>query len=269
LKEESAQESLQRLSRVEQYYWPGPLGETPGSDCRYPVESIHGERDLEHVLSNRRVFKVAKELQALASAEAAARLGSELAEATGAYQEAAARYIETAGKHFPPNATVVGGPSFYISDAPDGSPTLLGLRFKVLALCFLAGQLGLEGCSQEVVRTAVMAKEQYRALSVSKEHEPLFNYDFLTTAGLYSRQCLALGLMGTAPAKAREGLRDFEARTRTVAMPLFDSVSTPYDLHTRYGAPPAVDTRSGTFECKILGELSDEDFDAILKAAKG
>ena len=155
-----------------------------------------------------------------------------------------------------------------MSNNPDKSPVFHGLRYKILALVFTAGNLGLDETQPAVLNVAKIAIAQRKHWYYSREFSRIDRAGILLCAGIYNRQILATGLFGTS-GQQEQGMKDMletvdiECQERKLTH--FDSSATPYDFYAAICRIP-VDYSGGEQIVKFPEPIDDKSFDAILKA---
>jgi hypothetical protein len=269
LTEESLETSLKRLGDVGMYFWPGPLGDSPVSVCAFPLPPAIADRDVDSIMSNRRVLKVFSELSALPKSDAAMLLSRELATAVAEYQRLFHDYVKENGGRFRRGKQVQAGPSFTIGNVGTDTPTLVGARFRVLALVFLAGNLKLEKLGPSVLDVAQLSRTQFLQWSQEEDHHMVFNFELLANAGLYSRHALGVGLLGTMADTPQEDalLSKYKERIHRHKLTRFNSIVTRYDTYARVGAVQ-VDVRDGLTLWTVSPLSDDAIVDIIEKCRK-
>jgi len=271
LRAESLQVSLTNLHDVNLYTWPGSLGDGYTGPLEFPLPAEAGRQDTQQILSNRRVSKVFDELSQKDPAEVARLISAEIDEALELYNELAADYIRENSVKFPVNKKIISvTPSFDVTQFNRGArPVLVGARNKVLALCFLAGNLKLQKCADKIKHVTKEAMDQYKDLSNNAKYHVVFGAGFELLAGLYHRQSLAEGLIGTSEPDLADRLRQTFARhLQRVSVPKYTSLGTQFDLPVRITAVSR-DDRPGLVEYEFMDELSDVEFENILGAISG
>lgn len=273
LQGERIEDSLTKLSRNMDYTWPGPNTESPALVAQLPLSPAEGGRDLDAILSNRRFVKLLQELGRLPKSEAAKLLNEEFQRTTKQYGEISEQYLATYGAEFragqPPVQGAPGvtyGVSFQISDNPDGSPTLLGIRNKLLALVLLAGQLELADCRGEIRKALELSQRERGQYSSDKEFRPEFGEGMLRSGCLFNRQVFASAILPLLSQSQRDQLAGQHIAADEVRLTAYDAITTSYEtkfLHT----PP--DFSKGTLTVRIIASISDADYDLVLKSFVG
>ncbi len=260
LKQETPRETLDRLSLVDMYYWPGPTGEDGAFSYQFPLAPAFGHRDTERVLSNRRISKALQDVSAIPAKEAAAMIALQIETALNQYEALLRKYVEANGPFYAIGATIQGGPSFEIGNTD--APTLVGCRMQLLGLLFIAGNLKLSDAAPAVHRVAKTAVDQYTKWTASEDYDLVFRFDLLRVAGLYSRDVLAVGMIGTTKNLDQPIVAKHLQRMKTIELARFDALSTPYDQHVQFGGVP-VDYRD-SLKVRYLNDVSDDDLREII-----
>jgi len=260
LRNEDTAASLKMLSEVEMYYWPGfPEG---AHVVIIPFRKNEGQWEVEAILSNRRVLKVLAECSTMSKEQAGTMVGDELraalAEYTPMFETKWKSVLRARQKHPVVGTEPYGvGPSLQIGNNPDHSPTLSGLRLKILALMLVAGNLGLSEANEEVALATKMAMEQRERFYTSQEGIEGDRYAMLERAGIYNRQILLTANYGMWSNKF-DNKELWENRRLTT----FDAQTTPYDRHF----PP--DFSKGTINVWVHKPCDDQQFDQFMQDRK-
>jgi hypothetical protein len=265
LRKETLAQSVENLSQAGMFFWPGAGMQK--YDIRleiFPLPSQVGYWDVEPVMSNRRFLKVLDELGKLPKEKASALVRSELKRALPWYKKLVAEDLEKAKEAIKPGVRPpsVGG---FVIEPPGKPPTWTGLRFKILTLVLVAGNLELKECRPEIIEIALEAKASYADYRRADKFNFASAYYLVRDESLYSRQILATGLLGTShgldAAKHQQVLLESRELTK------FDAKATMYDLHGRLGAEP-VDFTKGRLTVRWTAPLDDEGFDRLLASAQ-
>jgi hypothetical protein len=199
---ESLEESLSNLYEVDWYYFSGSrMAGCLALSATIPLDRAVGQRDINLIVRNCRFLKIYPEMSSLRKEVAEALVNQEIRKSFYEYQSIYEEYMNRNSSYFnslkPPGKMAESSLGFQISDNKDGSPTLMGIRFKVLSLVLLAGNMRLEGCRdsiKDVVTEAVKLKDYLY-------NDPYYNssacWSLLQGASLYNRQILATGILGT------------------------------------------------------------------------
>jgi hypothetical protein len=265
LSQEPPGQSRQLLSQVDLYYYPGVMFDS-GFVIETPLSESVGQWDVDSIMSNRRFMKVLQELRAVERGEAGKLVDAELRKGLESYftlmKGFMSGYASELAPDYKPKANE-GGPGFQVSDNPDGTPTLMGARFKVLALVLLAGNLELMQCNA-LVRTVVDESLKQRNDAYTKHHKSN-GLSVLRMVGLYNRQVLATGIVGTCgrPGRAKDAVGQCKLSWRQQDLPAYTAYATPYDRLTHDGPIPP-DYSGGKFPVRYLGPMPDAQFDRLL-----
>ncbi len=150
-----------------------------------------------------------------------------------------------------------------LSNNPDGSPTLGGLRYKVLSLLLVAGNLHLTEAEDEVAAATKLALEQREQFYHGKEAIEADRLLTLKMVGIYNRQILAVANYGMG-ADSFAASDSFEKRRLTT----FDAAITHYDTQTPNGLCFTPDYSKGTVEVWLCKPCTDPEFEELLKSIK-
>ena len=265
LREESTEESLQMLSEVEMFYWPG-AGGGGGMPARKGVADWIIRWDIETIMSNRRFLKLMDELSRLPKAEAARLVAAQIGASLPKYKE----MFEAKWEHIIIRSREINpidglkklpvGLSLKISNNPDNSPTLLGLRFQLLSLVLIAGNLKLYDASaaiRPVVDEAIEQREYFYTSEAAIEGD---RQTMLESASLYNTAILGTAVIGVS-GKEEAGEAP-SARWETRRLPLYYAPRTRYDILMR-GA--AIDYSDGSINVRFAAPIGDREFDTILR----
>jgi hypothetical protein len=277
LRAESLQESARNLSDVDMFFWPGLPAESEliWMPHQWPLSPTIGVRDVGQVASNRRFLKVLEELTKLSKDEASRLIIAEIERSLTEYQKL---FVNDLAQRFGPDSkndaakdsSCVVAVVYQTSSNNGETPTQLGERYKLFALALCAGNLGLEKCHSVLLKVAQRAKEDYWKLRQYKDPNDVTTAWLVAVqGGLYNRQILGTGLLGTSPKLGGlDGARRFHLELKSLPLPLYDVQATQFDLHGRVGAVP-VDYSRGRLMLRYLGDIDDQLFDALLAAVEG
>jgi hypothetical protein len=269
LKAESVEDSVRMLSEVQMFYWPGRPQNAGG--VIFPLTQDIGQEDVERIMSNRRFLKVSRELSNLPKERASALVSEQISAALPRYRtmfEEMWKKVVDGRRNVPPGMPATAGPTLQISNNPDHSPTLAGLRLQLLSLVLISGNLELEAARPAVLSVVEEGCRQRERFYKDSEGNEMDRFLMLTTVGLYSRQILATGIQGTfkpqtrpATAEQQAHIDNWEARRLTH----YDAAATPYDLLTRGGGPIPPDYTKGSIELRFHKGLDDKAFNDLWK----
>lgn len=264
LQAESFETSLSRLDRINAYV-PLEAFASTTTTIEFPLAERLAQRDIDRILSSRRFTKVLDEAKAMGPVSLAPRLRRELVRALDQYEAASAEHLASLREWLRSSQTVPG-PKFKMYDGPDpDKPTLVGLRHKLLALCLLAGECRVEGCRAAVLRASQQAWRQYEELRDDAEIEFGRRFTFLWHAGPYSRQAMAIGLIGTASESTREQfLKKYSERQVIRSVPRFTSLRTEFDIPLM----GKIDESPGRVTVTVIRDLTDEEFVELFQTAE-
>ena len=262
LKTESLEQSVKNLYLVDFYYWPRSRYAGDGVII-LPLPESEGLVDVDRIFRNMRFIKVYNELSQIDNIKASKLIFDEINETLPLYLRMFSESWDRVFKvheNEPSGQRHTIGPSLQVSDDPNGAPTLAGVRYKLLSLVVLAGNLKLESTRPPIARVVSEALAQR-----NKFYDPNTGFEgdrfsMLIKAGLYNRQVLATGILLTSGMQTTENnnatsIADYHWETKQLA--LFNaSVSSPYDLIRS-------DDSQDSISAKILKPLDDEEFDKI------
>jgi hypothetical protein len=267
LKAESVEDSVRMLSEVQMFYWPGWPSDAGG--VMFPLTQDIGQEDVERIISNRRFLKVLDELSNLPKERASALVTEQISAALPGYRtmfEEMWKKVVEGRRNVPPGMGATAGPTLQISNNPDHSPTLAGLRLQLLSLVLISGNLQLEAARPAVLSVVEEACRQRDRFYKDTEGNEMDRFLMLTTGGLYSRQILATGIQGTYKPQTRPAsseqqalIDNWEARRLTH----YDAAATPYDLLTRGGGPIPPDYTKGSIEVRFYKAVDEKGFDDL------
>lgn len=271
LKAESLEDSLDNLYQVNFFTWPGGGLDGGGSWTHHEGRAVladdAGTRDIHSILSNRRFVKLYEELKSIDRARAGELVRDHLVRALEEYVGLYEQYERTARPMFhaykmkPDQSGAMSGPGFVIATREPTDRVLLGARYEVLSLVWLAGALGLTEVSEAVRNAALEAQAQREDLRTAEEIHQIYCDRMLEKATLYSREIVAFGLVNTStePEELRALMRSWDVIPNEYHSTGFDSAWSPYDFGI---ARPAIAELRIAITC--FGRVSDEAFDVLL-----
>lgn len=271
LDKESVETSLARLDEHKMYTWGSTwIQHDKATLAEIPLQPGLGRSDLIAIMSNRRVLKLMEHLSTLRKAKAAALVEKEIDRALCEYnrlwdqQMEYSKYLKRKPYRDPEKPTR----DLYLRRA-DGKPTLVAVRYKVLALLLLAGNLELRGTQpavREVLEVAVRQRDLFYHNSI---YDKRACAPMLVWASLYHRQILGTAVLGTYvdSAKRQEILKQFGCKLKTERLQRYTATIIPYGrLWEGHGVSRSKYT-NGPLTVKYLEPLGDAKFDAIVNAA--
>lgn len=205
LRGEQFEDSVSALDEVEPYFWPGASTGAFGLPATGPLPPGLDRFDVDTIRSNRRFLKVISGLSALPADVAGKMISDEIRRTLPQYEALYHDQVEglagmmrelKARGQTPP----VGGTSLQVSNNADGTPTLGGLRLKLLALVWCAGIHGLVDAGpgvQDVVDVAVKQRDALYAENADIGRDARLS--LLVSTSLYNRQLIATGVLGVCP----------------------------------------------------------------------
>lgn len=268
LDKESAEASVRNLSDLELFFWPGSLLALEAIFPELPFPATVGTTDLDTIMSNRRFLKVMQDLSVLPKDQAADLINRELRRVLPTYRRLFEEEVKSLADWLPPGKAGPEAITFQIGNNKDGSPTLLGLRYQILALILVAGNLQLEGTFSDVLDIAQEAKTTYDEYRQTDKYNVNVTETVLRDASLYHRQILGAGLVGALEkeARARDLVKKFQPHWQEKKLTRYSARATRYDLHGRIGVVP-VDYSRGQLTVRYLQAVGDQEFAALLREA--
>jgi len=233
------------------------------------LPSRFGELDLERIIHNPQVLRVYAHLCSMPKKQAAILVNQHLQTALQEYNQLLKQYLKKNEEQFKKQQDhsdgVLGGPTFIIGNVKDGQPTLLGKRFQVLSLLYLAGNLQLTGTATTVHNVVNKAQIQYQELANDTRYAGHIALGLLRQAGLYSRQILALALLGTAPADIAQELTTQLTEQKKLTTTKFPPYDSPVTLYNQNFWPGSYKINYGKHPLHLpkLGPLNDKEFQSI------
>jgi len=273
LEKESIQLGLARLDEYSMYtwgrewiyywdrsdmYWKDPIPLKPGV-CR---------KDAICVMANRRCLRLIEELGRLPKAKAGELVGKEIVSTLSVYRKLWDEQMECTDQvkkvqYRDPNKSTRALSAYKIH----GRPTLLGVRFKMLALLAIASNLQLRearSAVMEVIDAAILQRNELYNNPVYFEPSAA---SMLVEASLYSRQILATAALGTSLERDAQGaiVKAFGCKFKAEKLQRYTASITRYgrrsDEYERMKNPP-----EGPLTVRYLEPLNDSQFDGIIEA---
>ena len=279
ISDESLPESMDNLYQVNTFTWPGwgreGLRHVLGGKL-LPLPPALGESDLHSILSNRRFARILQELSQMPKQGAADLVSDSLERSLATYRSLLADYIEVFEPRFRADSIHadssggITGPVWICETVDETEPVLLGTRYNVLALVWLAGSLGLTECHEEIKEIARQETVQRDRLYGDDHLHQFYRSEVLEKLSLYNRQILAFGLVGTSARAAdlQQSLAQENVARIRLETSRFDALLTPYDLPVRSGyAEP--DMSQGIVAIECYAAISDSTFDKLLSSCAG
>lgn len=272
LKDESVLESLSKLHETGLYTWP-PSYATAGNlrlQTVIPMPKDHDRTDVLQIINNRRVVKLIQELPSLSKAEVAGLVNQEIEASLTEYDKLYNSYFEKALKYY---NTIKADPvgrgilPALPSNSPDRTPTLKGLRYKILALVLIAGNLELQDSQSAVQKVVDYAIRQRNKLYDTELFEEKFSSLMLRLVCLYNRQILGTAVLGTylEPNRREQVLKETNNKSKTRKLKPYDQI--PPDNLFGMGSLVLLDDIKGQVKVKYIQALGDSKFDDIVNAA--
>jgi hypothetical protein len=274
LEKETTQQSIAKLDEYNMYVWG--VEWLFYQDDSYgikaiPLETGKGQKDVICIMANRRFVKLIEELSKLPKATAAVLIKNQIAKTLPVYRKLWDEFIE--GSNFGKKAKYKDPEKRnrpMSSYKTHGRPTLLGSRFKILALLAIAGNLQLQETHAAVVEVMDFAIEQRNELYDDPTYSKSAAAYILVEGSLYSRQLLATALMGTSLdlSDQQQIGKSVNAEIKTVKLQPYTAVVTRYGrLSPEYEIMK--DPTTGTLPFRYVSPISDSQFEQIIKAVAG
>jgi hypothetical protein len=273
LEKESAEESLSKLSEYELYMWPGPYWvDSNGYSVDIPLDKLIGKDDILKILGNRRFLKAIQDLSAMPKEKAANLVNKELNSSLQEYNQLFDSVLERNAKFFEKDPKIRSQNHEEINFGGHmigGKPILRAMRYKVLALVLIAGNLELKQCQPAVAKVLETAIEQRNRFYDKDLWNVSDSFTVLIYASLYNRQILATSILVTSidKEKADEVLKNTGRKMANEKLTKFDSPVAVYDLPPWQQEEP-IDYIKGELNIKYLAPLSDSAFDNLINAVK-
>lgn len=158
----------------------------------------------------------------------------------------------------------------WIGETTDESEVvLLGSRYKVLSLVWIAGLLELEGCQVNVDKAINIAIKQRDAMYRNPKYSDRFKRTVLENVSIYNRQLLLTGLAGVLqkPSALSSYLQEAEVIMKHFQSTAYNARFTQYDLPVRsfYGKP---DYLKGKFTIGCFSPIDDSTFEQAISICR-
>jgi hypothetical protein len=257
LRNESLEQTLFRLGNLNMFFSPGPVQSGRiiwNWEQRVPISGAREFYSVRVIMANRRVFKLYEDLQALPAEEAGERVRGRLLDLLNQYLLAYAEDKQ------------IKNPQSIRNTIDPNEVTLPGLRYAVLSLVMLAGTLELEAANDAVVAVAEKVTIQRDGIYADSVHDDAYRESMLEMLSLYNRTIVGNALIGTSP-RARSLVSGGNApplERRTLRQARYDAHSPALEQDRGMGA-----FSHGDIEITYVDGITDDLFDALLRAAKG
>jgi len=272
LSAESVEESLNKLDEIDLYIKSYQLlMETP--DSGIPLDVSVGQKDIVAIMGHRRFLKVVDELSLLPRKEAARLVSREITSSLSEYNKLFDSYMKRHAKKFKHNLKRPRGkkrksPGFLISVRGE-KPILLAVRYKVLALVLIAGNLQVhrtQPAVRKVLETAIQQRDMFYNTGLFDEFDAWF---MLMDGSLYNRQIVATAVLRTylSSDKAKQILKDVDCKLKSERLTRYNAAVAPYGLSDFQPESEPIDYSKGELTVKYLEPLNDSKFDDIVNAA--
>ncbi len=271
LSSEAIEEGLAKLYEIDLYICTSQINMDP-PPSRIPLDASVGKRDIIAIMGNRRFLKVIHELSLLPKDKASILVSNEISSSLNEYKRLFDSYMDKHTDCFKLNLNNPKGsrrlPLIFYHHVKDGTPTLSAVRFKVLALTLIAGNLQLQQAQPAVKKVLETAMEQRDIFYKKGYFHKRDAWIMLMDGSLYNRQIIGTSVLCTYTnsAKGEQILKDFNCKLKSERLTRYNSSVTPYGLHHMQEMVP-VDYSKGEFNVKYLEPLDDLKFDGIVNAA--
>ena len=246
LQGESTKQSLQKLSNIEMFYWPGPrtgMSGSSGFEPILPLRKEQGQTALEAIISNRRFSKLVSELSKIEAEELAATLKAEINNTFTEHKKTYAKKLENVRllrsiaikKGKLNNASVIGGVGFSITNPPEGQVSVVGVRLKLLSLVWIAGILDVKACLPEIRQIADFAKTERDKMYEDDQLHSFVRSRILINLSAYHPQIIASAIL--ALSNDKDSVDSFtdkhQIQWQQTDLTAYDAFMTPFDLPVR------------------------------------
>ena len=270
LSAESVKDSLSKLDEIDMYIRNLQLYlELPPNGI--PLHTLVGKRDIIAIMGNRRFLKVIHELSLLPKEKAATLVSNEITSSLNEYKRLFDSYMAKNDGGFKRNLKNPKGarsvPLLFYHHVEDGTPTLSAVRFKVLALALIAGNLQLQQTQTAVSKVLETAIEQRETFYKKGSFHKRDAFGMLMRGSLYNRQIIGTAVLGTytSSAEGEQILKHFYCKLKSERLTRYNATTILHDDPILNEKP--VDYSKGEFNIKYLEALDDFKFDGIVNAA--
>jgi len=273
LDKELVEECLRRLDEIALYLSPGFVVTMDSveinSILKIPLPVSVDQRDVVIIMGNRRFLKLMHELSLLPKETAADLVSREITSALSQYKVLFDSYMKKNTETFASIDKARNKSIKYLGfsfSTADGKPTLMAMRYKVLALVLIAGNLQLQQAQpavKQVLENAIKQRDMF--------YNEFYRHDAAHTliyGSLYNRQILGTAVLETyiGSDKAQQILKTLGCKFKSERLTRYNAAVTPHDMNHVYEMEP-VDYSKGELTVKYLEPLDDAKFDAIVDAA--
>lgn len=263
LDKESINESIKRLAETHLYQLPGVLA--VGSE----TESEYG--DVIRIIGNRRFLKILHELSLLPRSEAGNILNKDIDNTLKKYNTQLDKFLNTYSGTFKHNRNTQRIKdkkliAFITYDPKAKGPILAGLRYKLLTLALIAGNLNLDSMQSSIDKISQTAIDQRNRFSTEELFTKFDGMNLIAETSLYNRRILGIAVLGTFVNSDKERgqvLKSLNLDVKTKQMTPYNSKVTPLDSsHTHNFVP--VDFSNGELSVMYFDKLTDLDFERLI-----
>lgn len=276
MKDETLVESLNNLHELDSNIFaiPPEISGKLRIETRRPLpkNSDSDVIDLCQVLDNRRFAKLIQELPALSKVEVAALVTKEIELSLSEYDKMYSFYFEKALKYYdsiksdPIGKGILPG---LPSNNPDRTPTLKGLRHKILALMLIAGNLELKESQTAVHKVLYYAIDQRDKLYNKEIFEEKFSSLMLQLVSLYNRQILGTAILGACLSldESKQVLANVNAGFKERKLKPYNHLPSAENiLVLGMRSLVLLDDKDGKVSIRHIEPLDDSQFDKLIDA---
>lgn len=220
--------------------------------------------DIEAIMGNRRVLKIYQQLSQINEKKASELVSKEILYSLSIYGEVYERYLQVNGDNFKKAAKSGRSHGFAFSESDNNRITVRQMRYKVLALCFLASQLELD-CSEALKKVIDFALEQLEMFSDKSMFRRQDGFDMRAFIGICNKQILGMGIVGATLKDDKKELgRNLGLKWKQRKLTSFEAITTETEPKGHIPGLPKADYSKGAFDVEYIEEISDEQFDYLL-----
>jgi len=270
LEKETLAESIDKLSEIDQYMKGGEfLYFSQGIYTHIPLEPSVGQIDLATIMGNRRFLKVMQDLSKLPEKDASLIVSENLQTTLKEYEDSFNSYMKFHEKALKDNVkkyrlrsplNIIG----FSERIPSEKPSLRGLRYKILSLVLIAGNLDLRLNKNNINEITKIALDQKKLFYDPNAFCAPDATTMLTLASLYNRQILSIGMIGTDENKKEilEKLqKEKDNSLKVKKLVPYNALVTPLEAKRLFSP---VDDSKGTMDVQCFDKMSDQAFENIV-----
>lgn len=274
LERESIAESLDKLTDVNLYYWPGPSASKANSGgiiVEYlPLDKEAGLTDMEAINSNRRFCKCFEQFSTAKRATVSDMINMDLARTIADYVKMYDAEMERFAPYYKldklEGQSTITGPTFITGNVQDGKIVIAGVRLKILALVWICGAMELTDCKTNIENVARIAAKQRMDLYAETTLHPFFRSEMLKRASLYNCQIIGSGLLGVIANSemSTSVLKELGLQWQERKLSSYKAALSEFDLPVQSGVMKP-DYSLGSLTIKFISPLDDAQFDQLMK----